>query len=70
MILHNFDTPEANYERMMQEEPSDFDEVVGEVDGHSIISVLTSFGRLFFVDGTRMAFTTLEQAEKFAERPS
>jgi hypothetical protein len=41
--------------------------VVATVNGYDIRPVLTRLGRLFAVDGTRQAYTTLKQAKAYAE---
>jgi len=40
--------------------------VVATVNGYAIRPVMTAFGRLFAVDGTRNAYRTQAQAEAYA----
>lgn len=42
------------------------DSTVSTVNGYGIRPVQTRFGRLFQVIGTEMAFSTLEESEKYA----
>jgi hypothetical protein len=71
----NWDDPVARFNLIERVGPAEYERqhlqhckntTVSVVAGHSIRPVGSRFGRLFLVEGTGKAFSTLTQAEEFA----